>query len=40
MHCLDGRVVVRPLLGEGVRVTIGLPEENEVLLTLVASWTG
>lgn len=37
-HCLDGRVVVRPFPGEGVRVTIGLPEENDALLALAATW--
>src|SRR5579875_3451014 len=30
--CLDGGVVVRPFAGEGVRVTIGLPEENDRFL--------
>ncbi|UUU36528.1 histidinol-phosphate transaminase [Streptomyces sp. CA-210063] len=40
VHCLDGKVVVRPFLGEGVRVTIGLPEENDALLALAASWRG
>ncbi|KUO08264.1 histidinol-phosphate transaminase [Streptomyces sp. DSM 15324] len=37
-HCADGKVMVRPFPGEGVRVTIGLPEENDALLTLAASW--
>ncbi|MFE9438847.1 histidinol-phosphate transaminase [Streptomyces sp. NPDC006602] len=40
VHCLEGKVVVRPFLGEGVRVTIGLPEENDTLLALAASWRG
>ena len=40
VHCLDGKVVVRPFLGEGVRVTIGLPEENDTLLALAATWRG
>ena len=40
VHCLDGRVVVRPFLGEGVRVTIGLPEENDALLALAETWRG
>ncbi|MFJ9909267.1 histidinol-phosphate transaminase [Streptomyces sp. NPDC101152] len=39
-HCLAGRVVVRPFFGEGVRVTIGLPEENDALLALAATWKG
>ncbi|MDW8803521.1 histidinol-phosphate transaminase [Streptomyces scabiei] len=40
LHCLDGRVVVRPFPGEGVRVTIGLPEENDTFLALAAAWRG
>jgi histidinol-phosphate aminotransferase len=40
LHCLSGNVVVRPFLGEGVRVTIGLPEENDALLALAAAWRG
>ncbi|MCL6735680.1 histidinol-phosphate transaminase [Streptomyces neyagawaensis] len=40
LHCLSGKVVVRPFLGEGVRVTIGLPEENDALLALAATWRG
>jgi len=39
-HCADGKVVVRPFPGEGVRVTIGLPEENDALLALAVSWRG
>lgn len=31
-HALDHKVVVRPFAGEGVRVTIGTPEENDVFL--------
>ncbi|WP_037672002.1 histidinol-phosphate transaminase [Streptomyces griseus] len=40
LHCLSGNVVVRPFPGEGVRVTIGLPEENDALLALAATWRG
>jgi histidinol-phosphate aminotransferase len=40
LHCLDGKVVVRPFAGEGVRVTVGLPEENDTFLALAASWNG
>ncbi|MEU9303257.1 histidinol-phosphate transaminase [Streptomyces sp. NPDC048269] len=40
VHCLGGQVVVRPFLGEGVRVTIGLPQENEAFLDLAATWRG
>ncbi|MXM64471.1 histidinol-phosphate transaminase [Streptomyces sp. HUCO-GS316] len=39
-HCLDGKVVVRPFPREGVRVTIGLPEENDAFLALAAAWRG
>jgi histidinol-phosphate aminotransferase len=31
-HCLDHKVVVRAFVGDGARVTIGLPEENDVFL--------
>jgi histidinol-phosphate aminotransferase len=37
-HCSAGGVLVRPFAGDGVRVTIGLPEENEQFLALAASW--
>jgi histidinol-phosphate aminotransferase len=32
--CSDGGVIVRPFPGEGVRVTIGTPEENDAFLAL------
>ena len=35
-HCDAGGVLVRPFAGEGVRVTIGLPEENDRFLGLVS----
>ena len=35
-HCAAGGVLVRPFAGEGVRVTIGLPEENNRFLELAA----
>jgi histidinol-phosphate aminotransferase len=38
-HCEAGGVVVRPFAGDGVRVTIGLPEENEQFLALLTAWT-
>lgn len=38
-HCQAGNVIVRPFGDEGVRVTIGLPEENDELLRLVAAWS-
>ncbi|WP_433408892.1 histidinol-phosphate transaminase [Saccharomonospora azurea] len=31
-HALEHKVVVRPFAGEGVRVTIGTPEENDTFL--------
>jgi histidinol-phosphate aminotransferase len=37
-HCEAGGVIVRPFAGEGVRVTIGLPEENDTFLELVSTW--
>jgi histidinol-phosphate aminotransferase len=38
-HCEAGGVIVRPFAGDGVRVTIGLPEENEAFLALLSAWT-
>ncbi|HVV75773.1 MAG TPA: histidinol-phosphate transaminase [Mycobacteriales bacterium] len=37
-HCAADNVLVRPFAGEGVRVTTGLPEENDRFLDLAASW--
>jgi histidinol-phosphate aminotransferase len=39
VHCEARGVIVRPFAGEGVRVTIGLPEENEKFLGVVAAWS-
>jgi histidinol-phosphate aminotransferase len=36
-HCAAHGVLVRPFTGEGVRVTIGLPEENDAFLAAAAS---
>jgi histidinol-phosphate aminotransferase len=33
-QCLAGGVVTRTFPGEGVRVTVGLPEENDLFLEL------
>ncbi|KZS69195.1 aminotransferase [Mycobacterium kansasii] len=33
------RIVVRPMSSEGVRVTVGAPEENDALLRFARSWT-
>lgn len=37
-HCADSGVLVRPFAGDGVRVTTGLPEENDSFLALAQSW--
>lgn len=37
-HCLAGAVVTRPFPGEGVRVTIGRPEQNDAFLELTEKW--
>jgi histidinol-phosphate aminotransferase len=36
--CLAAGVIVRPFAGEGVRVTIGKPQENDRFLALAAEW--
>ena len=36
--CAEGGVLVRPFAGEGVRVTIGTPEENDAFLGLAAQF--
>jgi histidinol-phosphate aminotransferase len=38
-HCEAGGVILRPFAGDGVRVTIGLPEENDQFLALLPTWT-
>jgi histidinol-phosphate aminotransferase len=38
-HCLAHKVVVRAFVGDGVRVTIGEPEENDVFLAAAKSWS-
>jgi histidinol-phosphate aminotransferase len=38
-HCDAGGVIVRPFAGEGVRVTTGLPEENDRFLALLSTWS-
>jgi len=37
-HCLEHKVVVRPFQGDGVRVTVSTPEENDLLLAAAASF--
>ncbi|MPZ82926.1 MAG: histidinol-phosphate transaminase [Actinophytocola sp.] len=39
-HCLEQKVVVRAFVGEGARVTVGLPEENDAFLAAARSFTG
>ena len=36
--CADAGVLVRPFTGEGVRVTTGLPEENDLFLSAAAAF--
>ncbi|HVS67243.1 MAG TPA: histidinol-phosphate transaminase [Mycobacteriales bacterium] len=38
-HCAAADVLVRPFAGEGVRVTTGLPEENDRFLGLAEQWS-
>lgn len=37
-HCLEQKVVVRAFVGDGARVTIGAPEENDALLGAALSF--
>jgi histidinol-phosphate aminotransferase len=37
-HMLDHKVIVRAFVGEGARVTIGLPEENDAFLAVARSF--
>ncbi|HTW19668.1 MAG TPA: histidinol-phosphate transaminase [Mycobacteriales bacterium] len=37
-HCEAGGVIVRPFAGEGLRVTIGTPDENDRFLALFETW--
>lgn len=38
-HALAGKVVVRPFVGDGARVTIGTPEENDAFLAAARSFS-
>lgn len=38
-HCADNRVVVRAFAGDGVRVTIGKPDENDAFLAAARSFS-
>jgi histidinol-phosphate aminotransferase len=37
-HCMDHKVIVRAFLGDGARVTIGDPDENDAFLAAAASF--
>ena len=37
-HCAAHKIVVRPFAGDGVRVTIGDPAENDAFLTAARAW--
>jgi histidinol-phosphate aminotransferase len=37
-HCLEHKVVVRPFAGDGARVTVGEPEENDAFLAAARSF--
>jgi histidinol-phosphate aminotransferase len=39
-HCRDHKIVIRAFLGEGARVTIGTPAENDAFLAAASSFTG
>ncbi|MCO1581320.1 histidinol-phosphate transaminase [Crossiella sp. SN42] len=39
-HCVEQKVVLRCFAGDGVRVTIGTPEENEAMLAAARSFPG
>jgi len=39
-HCLQQRILVRAFVGDGARVTIGTPEENDAFLAAAGSFSG
>ena len=39
-HCAEHKIVIRPFAGDGVRVTIGDPHENDAFLTAAHAWRG
>jgi histidinol-phosphate aminotransferase len=39
-HCLEHKVVVRAFAGDGARVTIGTPEENDAFLAAARAFSG
>jgi histidinol-phosphate aminotransferase len=38
-HCMEHKIVVRAFLGDGARVTIGTPEENNMFLVAARTFT-
>jgi histidinol-phosphate aminotransferase len=38
-HCLAHKIVVRAFVGEGARVTIGEPDENDAFLAAARAFT-
>jgi len=39
-HCAAHKIVIRPFAGDGIRVTIGDPHENDAFLTAARAWRG
>jgi histidinol-phosphate aminotransferase len=37
-HCRAHKVVIRPFSSDGVRVTIGNPQENDLFLSAAHDW--
>jgi histidinol-phosphate aminotransferase len=37
-HCLEHKIVIRPFPGEGARITLGEPLENDALLGVACEW--
>jgi len=38
-HCLAHKVVVRAFAGDGARITIGEPDENDAFLAAARAWS-
>lgn len=39
-HCERAKLIVRPFAGEGIRVTFGTPQENDLFLAALREWVG
>jgi histidinol-phosphate aminotransferase len=39
-HCLARKIIIRPFAGDGVRVTIGNPDENDMFLAAAREYPG